>query len=87
MLLAACVAMAIVFGAGAWLATTHPVPVWPDTLGAFHALPGVSAASVWAEEQRRSGLFAINGAWAALRTLSLLGCALLCWCAVKTRPA
>jgi hypothetical protein len=75
---------AALFAAGAWLATTHPAPVWPDALGAFHASPNASVAGVWAAEQQRTGLLAIEPVWALLRTLPLLGCALLGYCVLAT---
>ncbi len=65
------------FVLAAWLAAGHPAPVWPDALGNFHAPPAATAAQVWYEEQRRSGLLAVNPTWALLRALSLLGCVLL----------
>jgi len=74
-LLAAPVFCAI-FAVAAWLATQHPVAVWPDALGAFHAA-GSSVASVWHAELQRNGLFSVNPAAALLRALSLAGCALL----------
>jgi hypothetical protein len=68
---------AVLFAAGAWFGAHHPVPVWPDALGAFHADPSASAATVWSAEQRETGLLAVQPVWATLRLLSLLGCALL----------
>ncbi len=65
-----------VFAMAAWLAIQHPVAVWPDALGAFHAT-GSSAAAVWRAELERNGLFSVNPAAAVLRALSLIGCALL----------
>jgi len=70
---------AALFAAGAWLATGYPAPVWPDALHAFHAPPGAQAAAIWLQEQRTSGLLAIQPAWAALRSLALLGCAMLAY--------
>ncbi len=70
-------ATAVLFAATAWLASLHPAPVWPDALGAFHASANGSAAGVWAAEQQRTGLLAIEPVWALLRTLPLLGCAFL----------
>jgi hypothetical protein len=78
-MLAVLVAVAGVFAAAAWLAAKHPAPVWPDTLGPFHAPQNASIAAVWAAEQQRSGLLRIVPAWAALRCLSLLGCGLLAY--------
>jgi hypothetical protein len=71
--------VAVVFSAAAWLATAHPAPVWPDALNAFHAPAGAAAATIWLDEQRATGLLQPVAAWAALRTLSLLGCALLAY--------
>jgi hypothetical protein len=72
-------AFAAVFAVAAWLATQNPAPVWPDPLGMFHAPLGASLAAVWSAEQNASGLFAQAPAWALLRSLSLLGCALLAY--------
>jgi hypothetical protein len=73
---AACV-VALVFAASAWVAVTHPLPVWPDALGAFHASQNASPAAVWRSELARNGLLAVTPATAWLRSLSLAGCALL----------
>jgi hypothetical protein len=70
---------AVLFAAAAWLATASPAPIWPDALGAFRAPAGASIAALWSAEQRSSGLFAIAPVWALLRSLSLLGCALLAY--------
>jgi hypothetical protein len=75
--LAAGLPTATLFAAAAWLAVHHPAPVWPDSLGAFHAPPSLPVARVWYEEQRRSGLLAAVPAWSLLRCLPLLGCAIL----------
>lgn len=75
---------AALFAAAAWLGTTHPAPVWPDALGAFHAAANTSVAGIWAAEQQRTGLLAIEPVWALLRTLPLLGCALLSYCVFKS---
>jgi hypothetical protein len=77
----ALVALAFVpcFLAAAWLAAHWPAPVWPDALHAFRAPSGVSIAAVWEHEQHASGLLAAVPAWAALRSLSLAGCALLAY--------
>jgi hypothetical protein len=78
-LLRPVVLVAGLFAAAASLAAHHPAPVWPDALGAFHAPASASAAAVWQAEQRASGLLAVAPAWATLRALSLLGCALLAY--------
>ncbi len=75
--LTATTVVAFVFVIAAWLGATHPAPVWPDALGAFHAPSTASIAGVWAAEQQRSGLLAAEPVWAFLRALPLLGCALL----------
>jgi hypothetical protein len=59
------------------LALAFPAPVWPDTLGAFHAAPNLDASAVWAAEQQRAGLDTFNPAWGLLRAIPLLGCGLL----------
>lgn len=70
-------ALAIVFVGAVMVASHHPVPVWPDALRNFHAPAHATAAAVWHDEQRASGLLAAVPAWSLLRSLSLLGCALL----------
>ncbi len=69
--------LAIVFVLAAWLSSGHPVPVWPDALGAFRAAADAPIAAVWRDEQARTGLLGVNPVWAFLRALSLSGCALL----------
>ncbi len=76
--LVAAIAFSFVFAAAAWLAVGHPAPVWPDALRALHA-PVAPIATQWANEQRATGLLAQVPAWAGLRALSLLGCALLAY--------
>jgi hypothetical protein len=70
---------AALFATASSLAAHHPLPIWPDALGAYHAPRGASIAAVWTAEQRASGLLAAQPLWAALRSLSLLGCALLAY--------
>jgi hypothetical protein len=72
-------AIAALFAAAAWLALRNPAPVWPDSLGAFHAAANATAAAVWMAEQRASGLLQADPVWAFLRLLSLLGCGLLAY--------
>jgi hypothetical protein len=72
-------AFAALFAAAAWLAVHNAVPIWPDALGAFHAPSGATIAALWAAQQRASGLLAAQPVWAGLRSLSLLGCALLAY--------
>jgi hypothetical protein len=59
------------------LALSHPAPVWPDTLGNFHAAPDLDASAVWAAEQQASGLGEFVPAWAVLRAIPMTGCLLL----------
>jgi len=71
-------------------ALTHPLPTWPDALSTtYQAEPSWSITRVWFDEQARSGIVALDPWWAALRALSIAGCALL-WVAVssatETRP-
>ncbi|HZZ00032.1 MAG TPA: glycosyltransferase family 87 protein [Candidatus Baltobacteraceae bacterium] len=73
----AAVPVAVLFVTGAWLGSGHPAPVWPYTLGSFHAPASASIATIWFLEQRQSGLEAAIPSWALLKSLSLLGCALL----------
>jgi hypothetical protein len=71
--------LAALFAGAAALASVRPVPVWPAAMGAIHAGNGANAATIWLAEQRATGLFAQVPAWALLRGLSLLGCALLAY--------
>jgi hypothetical protein len=73
------IAFSVLFTAAAVLAVHNAAPVWPDALRPFYAPLGASAAAVWEAEQRASGLLAPVTAWALLRSLSLLGCALLAY--------
>lgn len=67
------------------LAAGHAAPVWPDALPAgFQAPAGLSAAGVWALEQRAAGLERADPLWALLRLASLAGCALL-WCSLAAQ--
>ena len=60
------------------LSSQGPAPVWPD---AMHGIPSLSGpvAGIWHEELQRTGQFAVQPLWAALRALTLTGCALLAW--------
>jgi hypothetical protein len=71
--------LAVIFALAALLAASHTAPVWPDTLASFHAPASATLSQIWFEEQRAAGLLAAVPAWAVLRSLSLLGCALLVW--------
>ncbi len=56
----------------------HPAPVWPDAMRAVP--PGIGHADIaaaWNAQQRATGLLTQNAVWAALRCLSLTGCALV----------
>ncbi len=71
---------AAVLAVGA-LVAAHPLPTWPDALGAHFRVPAtLPAPQVWRLEQERSGIAALDPAWGWLRLLSLSGCALL-WAA------
>jgi hypothetical protein len=75
--LRAAVPIVALFAAMAAMATAYPAPIWPYHLGAFHPPPSWSIATVWQQEQQRDGLQAAVPSWSVLRSLSLLGCALL----------
>ncbi|MGA8661138.1 MAG: glycosyltransferase 87 family protein [Candidatus Cybelea sp.] len=77
---------AVLFAGAALLAAHHPAPVWPDSLGNFHAASNASIAEVWLAEQRAGGLLAVAPAWAFLRALPLLGCALLAFAIYRHCP-
>jgi hypothetical protein len=79
LLLFAAAAMTVLFGGATSIALARVVPVWPYHLGAFAPPASWPIATVWQQEQQRNGLQAAVPAWSALRTLSLLGCALLAW--------
>ncbi|MBV8197149.1 MAG: hypothetical protein JO263_03360 [Candidatus Eremiobacteraeota bacterium] len=78
-LLTAAASIGLLLGAAGVAAHAHPLPVWPDALGRFHASAHAGAATVWFEEQRANGLLAVSPVAAALRSLPLLGCALLAY--------
>jgi hypothetical protein len=78
--------IAMLFAGAALLAAHHPAPVWPDSLGNFHAISNASVAEVWLAEQRAGGLLAIAPVWAFLRALPLLGCALLAYAIYRHCP-
>ncbi len=84
--LSVAVIFAALFALASSTALTHPAPIWPDALGAFHTSAAAPAAAVWSDEQRASGLLAPAPAWALLRSLSLAGCALLAY-AIYRRPS
>jgi Glycosyltransferase family 87 len=77
------ITLGALFGAAAWLAARHPAPVWPDSLGAFHAAANATVSAVWMAEQRASGLLHADSPWALLRSLPLLGCALLTYATAR----
>ena len=60
------------------LSVHAPAPVWPDAMHGVPALTG-RVAAIWHDELQRTGQFAAQPLWAALRSLTLLGCALLAW--------
>jgi hypothetical protein len=78
--------VAALFLVGAWMGSGAPAPVWPYHLGSFHAPATASIATIWFLEQRQSGLEAAIPAWGLLKSLSLLGCALLA-AAIYRRPS
>ena len=78
--------VAVLFSGAALLAAHHPAPVWPDALGNFHATSNASVAEVWLAEQGAGGLLAVEPAWAFLRALPLLGCALLAYVIYRHFP-
>lgn len=82
----AALPIAALFAASALLAANHPAPVWPDSLRDFHANSNVTIAEVWLAEQRTGGLLAVAPAWAFLRALPLLGCALLAYAIYRRCP-
>ncbi len=70
--------LALLAALAAPLGHAHPAPTWPDALPDFYqANPAADASGVWADEQRAAGLNAVDPVWGALRSLPLIGCALL----------
>ncbi len=60
------------------VAARHPVPVWPDALGAtFRAAARAEAPDVWSAEQSAAGLAKPDAPSALLRLGSLTGCGVL----------
>lgn len=76
--------VAALFTGAAMLAHAYPAPIWPDAMGAYHASIGATLAQIWNEEQVRTGLLVQVPAWAALRMLPLVGCALLAVATAKS---
>lgn len=76
-MLALAAAIIALIGIAAVFAQSQPAPVWPDAMGVLpRNIAHLDIASAWEAQQRAAGLFVHNGVWAALRALSLLGCAL-----------
>ena len=68
------------------LARAFPAPTWPDALPpGYRAPPAATAAEVWADEQRASGLLAQTPAWGVLRSIPLAGCIVLGVAVVASR--
>lgn len=77
MLIVPGVALAAIAVATAF-AHAHAAPVWPDAMGAVPPRIGhADIAAAWNAQQRATGLLAQDPVWAALRCLSLAGCALI----------
>jgi len=72
------VGIALVILAGL-AAQGHPAPIWPDAMSAPASLHTNSSAAVWASEQLLSHQFDRSALWAALRAMTLVGCALLAY--------
>jgi hypothetical protein len=70
-------ALLAAIGVASIFAHAHPSPVWPDAMGALPPnIARMDIASAWHAQQDAAGLLQQNPVWAALRMLSLLGCAL-----------
>lgn len=72
----AAVGSSALFAAAARVARAHPAPIWPDAMHRF-SMRSHDVAAIWHAEQAAAGMFAHEPTWAALRTLSLVGCALV----------
>lgn len=70
-------AIAATFAFAAAIGARHPVPIWPDALGDYHAAPTATVAAIWREEQERSHQTQDSASDAAARAIPLVGCALL----------
>lgn len=62
------------------LALNAPAPVWPDAMRAGTRI-SADIAQTWHAELSASGQFTVQPLWAALRLLTLAGCALIAWAA------
>jgi hypothetical protein len=77
-----CSVLVALLGAG-FLAQHHPAPIWPDQMRGAAALTG-STANIWHDELTRTGQFARDPLWAAMRLLTLTGAALLAWACIAS---
>ncbi len=76
-------AIALLIAAAA-IAQYHPAPIWPDSMHLPMTLRAGRLSQLWETEQRSSGLLTPNIFWACLRLLSLFGCGLLAYCAIRS---
>ena len=77
----ACAAIAIVV-VGA-LARGHALPIWPDAMGSIQLARDATVAQTWHAEQVASGMLVPNALAAVLRTLPLIGAALLAYLSAR----
>ena len=80
------VSVLVAIGIAALYAQSHPAPVWPDAMSAVSLAPATNIADAWRAEQLATGLLQPQPFWALLRSLSLLGCAVLCCAAFARSP-
>ncbi|MFN2529019.1 MAG: hypothetical protein ABR584_09930 [Candidatus Baltobacteraceae bacterium] len=73
----------VVLLAAGILAQHHRAPVWPHDMHGVTAMSG-PIAEIWHSELERTGQFARDPFWAAMRLLTLCGSALLAWASIST---
>jgi hypothetical protein len=73
----ATLALVALFAGASVIAIAHPAPVWPAAMHAIVLPANATAAQLWGLQQHATGLDRPVASWAALRALSLAGCALL----------
>ncbi len=68
----------------AFVAQTHPAPIWPDAMRLpLPALPNATAAEIWHAEQAAAHMFDLDAFHALLRAMPLLGCAAIGWATAR----
>jgi len=73
----------LVLLAAGTLVQHHRAPVWPNDMHGVAAMSG-RTAEIWHSELERTGQFARDPFWAAMRLLTLCGTALVAWASIST---